>query len=325
MREMNPMSEYYRILCRLADGEWHVLDDLVEHIEGGRPSLLGALGRMQSDGLVLDWRDGRTLCWPNASLPLLARTISDGVSVEVSALMNDIEVHYELESTNHFLHKRGVRHGHVCLAEKQRAGKGRRGRHWHSPLCANIYLSVGWRFDTEPAELSGLSLGVGMKLVEAIRPYAALGLKWPNDLYINHQKLGGILVELQALSKRETGVIIGVGVNVNMEGAGGDIEQAWTSLHHHCESRASIERNGLVIRILEGLLPFLDSFPEQGSNYIMRRWTEFDLAYQQVVTVLAAGKKIEGVGAGIDNQFQFLLQHSHGLSSFSSAEVSLRL
>ncbi len=320
------MSKNYSILLTLADGAWHVLDELECLSVGDQSTLQAMLGQLEADGLAFEWSDDRRLRWLNPSMPLSASRIRNGVSVKVRGLVNDLEVHYELESTNEYLRNSGFTHGNVCLAEKQQAGRGRRGRHWHSPLCANIYMSVGWRFEAEPAELLGLSLGVGIKLAEAIRPYAMVGLKWPNDLYIKEHKLGGILVELQSLSEGGTGVIIGVGINVNMmSNADVEIDQAWTSLHQHREPPEKIERNRLVVQLLEGLLPFLDGFLEQGNDYIFRRWSEFDLAYQQPVTVISQGKKMTGVGAGIDDQFQFLLQHSRGVSSYSSAEVSLRL
>ncbi len=258
-------------------------------------------------------------------MPLAASKIWGGTSASVQRLLNDLEVHFELDSTNHHLRRLDFMSGHVCLAEKQRAGIGRRGRHWHTPPCENIYMSVGWRFKAEPSDLLGLSLGVGIKLAEAMRPYAEVGLKWPNDLYIDKHKLGGVLVELQPLSGGGTGVIIGVGINVNMSETRVEIDQAWTSLAQHCKPQKNIDRNKLVAQLLEGLLPFLDGFLEQGSDYTLSRWPDFDLAYQHAVTVLSGGEKVAGIGAGINDRFQFLLRHAKGVSSFSSADVSLRL
>jgi biotin-(acetyl-CoA carboxylase) ligase len=137
--------------------------------------------------------------------------------------------------------------------------------------------------------------------------------------------LGGVLVELQPLSGGGTGVIIGIGINVNMRKIRVDIDQAWTSLAQHCKPRENIDRNRLIAQLLKGLLPFLDGFLEQGRYYTQGRWPDFDLAYEQAVTVLSGGEKVTGIGAGIDDQFQFLLRHAKGVSSFSSADVSLRL
>ncbi len=319
------MLKNHSILLTLADGAWHLLENLESRLGCDQSTLLAMLSQLRSDGLTLEWADDRRLRWLNPSIPLYASDIRNGLSAEVRGLMNDLELHYELESTNQYLRSSGFTHGDVCLAEKQLAGRGRRGRHWHSPLCRNIYMSLGWRFEATPTELLGLSLGVGIKLAEALRPYAAVGLKWPNDLYINDHKLGGILVELQSLPEGGAGAIVGVGLNVNMDNGNEGIDQAWTSLHQHRERQRNIERNKLVSQLLEGLLPFLDGFLEQGNDYIQRRWPEFDLAYQRAVTVFSAGEELTGKGAGIDDQFQFLLQHSQGVSRFSSAEVSLRL
>jgi BirA family biotin operon repressor/biotin-[acetyl-CoA-carboxylase] ligase len=319
------MSQIYSILLTLADGAWHDSGDFELYSESRQSTLLALLSQLESNGLHLERSDDRRLRWVNPSMPLAVSKIWGGTSALVHRLLNNLEVHFELDSTNHYLRRLGFMSGNVCLAEKQRAGIGRRGRHWHSPLCENIYMSVGWRFDAEPSDLLGLSLGVGIKLAEVMRPYAAVGLKWPNDLYIDKHKLGGVLVELQSLSGGGTGVIIGIGININMSKTRVDIDQAWTSLAQHCKPRENIDRNRLVAQLLEGLLPFLDGFLEQGSDYTLGRWPDFDLAYQQAVTVLSGGKRVTGIGVGIDDQFQFLLRHAKGVSSFSSADVSLRL
>jgi BirA family biotin operon repressor/biotin-[acetyl-CoA-carboxylase] ligase len=319
------MSKNYSILLTLADGAWHDLADFESYAESSQSTLLALLSQLESNGLVLEWSDARRLRWVNPSMPLAASKIRDGISASVHRLLNNLEVHFELDSTNHYLRRLDFMSGNVCLAEKQRAGIGRRGRHWYSPPCENIYMSVGWRFEAEPSDLLGLSLGVGIKLAEAMHPYAAVGLKWPNDLYIDKHKLGGVLVELQPLSGGGTGVIIGIGINVNMRKIRVDIDQAWTSLAQHCKPRENIDRNRLIAQLLKGLLPFLDGFLEQGRYYTQGRWPDFDLAYEQAVTVLSGGEKVTGIGAGIDDQFQFLLRHAKGVSSFSSADVSLRL
>lgn len=320
------MAEYYSILLTLADGAWHPLTDLQTKSGLGRSALMTQLHQFETDGLVFEWSDDQRLRWLNPSWPLCADEIIAGLSGTAFPLLDSLEVFYALESTNSYLHEESAfPHGKACLAEIQRAGRGRRGRRWHSPPCANIYLSLGWRFEATPDRLAGLSLGVGIKLAEVLQAYAQVGLKWPNDLYISNHKLGGILVELKPLSAGGTGVIIGVGINSSMEDDGIDIDQAWTSLHRHYPSQQGIDRNQLVSQILAGLMPFLDGFLDQGDEFVLRRWPEFDVAHQRPVTVCSGDTRLAGIGAGIDAQFQFRLRHAQGVSSFSSAQVSLRL
>ena len=85
--------------------------------------------------------------------------------------------------------------GTVCLAERQTAGRGRRGRTWVSPFAANLYLSVLWRYPIGPAALGGVSLAAGVAVARVLAGLgvADLGLKWPNDLLWRGRKLGGLL------------------------------------------------------------------------------------------------------------------------------------
>ena len=127
--------------------------------------------------------------------PLNATAISDSLSASAAAMFT-VEVYDSVGSTNdvvrEFLSAHDA-HGVAALSEEQTQGRGRRGRSWHSPAGANLYLSLGWRFHGPVERLSGLSLAIGAMLAEAIaRDYTVdLALKWPNDLYHGERKLGG--------------------------------------------------------------------------------------------------------------------------------------
>ncbi len=104
----------------------------------------------------------------------------------------------------------------ACIAEYQTAGRGRRGRRWSTPLGAGLCLSVGWQFADAPAELSALTLAVGVVVRRALARVAGveIALKWPNDLVWDERKLGGILLELTAEGQGGCHVVAGIGINV---------------------------------------------------------------------------------------------------------------
>ncbi len=119
----------------------------------------------------------------------------------VSAPLLSVAVRDSVGSTNDVVRERGQGgsfHGAVVLAEEQTQGRGRRGRTWHSPAGANLYCSLGWSFERPLQTLSGLSLAIGAMIAETVETdYGAeLALKWPNDLFHDDRKLGGILVEM---------------------------------------------------------------------------------------------------------------------------------
>ncbi|HMG71390.1 MAG TPA: biotin--[acetyl-CoA-carboxylase] ligase [Gemmatimonadaceae bacterium] len=137
-----------------------------------------------------------------------------------------------LESTSstldvaHRLAAQGAPAGTLVIANEQTAGRGRGGKSWQSSPGAGLWLTLIER----PSDNSGLgvlSLRVGLAAAEALDRFAPepIRLKWPNDLYIDRAKLGGILVEARWREQAVEWVAIGLGVNVrapaNVETAAG--------------------------------------------------------------------------------------------------------
>ena len=110
----------------------------------------------------------------------------------------------------------------ACLSELQHAGRGRRGRRWIAPFGAGIALSLAWTFGDGAGALPALSLGVGVAVSRALARAGARGvaLKWPNDIWFNDRKIGGVLIELRAEAGGPAHVVIGVGINVALHGGG---------------------------------------------------------------------------------------------------------
>ena len=99
--------------------------------------------------------------------------------------------------------------GTVVLADTQTAGRGRQGRSWHSAPGKGVYVTV-----TVRGPLDGLPFAAALAVRDALRPYVAPQIKWPNDLLLDGRKISGILVE-----HRERISAVGIGVNVNQEPA----------------------------------------------------------------------------------------------------------
>ena len=125
-----------------------------------------------------------------------------------------------LDSTNTKVRElacQGAKEGTVVVAEKQTAGKGRRGRNWESPAGTNIYMSVLLRPQIEANKAPMLTLvmaySIGRVLKE--RGYETIQIKWPNDLVLSGKKICGILTEAELNGQEIDHVIVGVGINVN--------------------------------------------------------------------------------------------------------------
>jgi BirA family transcriptional regulator, biotin operon repressor / biotin---[acetyl-CoA-carboxylase] ligase len=130
-----------------------------------------------------------------------------------------VSIHEAVPSTMdaaHALASAGAMAGTVVLADEQTAGRGRSGGRWSAPPRSAVLVTIIER-PQQPAAVELLSIRVGLALAMALAPLSrsALGLKWPNDLFDQHGKLGGTLCEARWRGARLDWVAIGVGINVS--------------------------------------------------------------------------------------------------------------
>lgn len=216
-----------------------------------------------------------------------------------------IDIFDEMDSTNDYL-KTFIPENNtlrICLAEKQTQGKGQFNRTWHSPAHDNLYFSLLYPTPTPIHQLSGLSLMIGLSTARAIEEIICMDhkfmIKWPNDILFEQQKIAGILIESQ-VSNGLTQLVIGIGINVNMQQATDvNIDQAWSSLK--TISGQYIDRNLLCASLIRHLLTDLACFIQyNGLTSFMGEWKTRDYLF---------GKPVKnGVAAGINLQGQLLVK-----------------
>ncbi|PJK12692.1 biotin--[acetyl-CoA-carboxylase] ligase [Lysobacteraceae bacterium NML120232] len=256
-----------------------------------------------------------------------AAAILAQLSARAQAGLASLQVAWQITSTNDALLQQPppTQGARVLLAEQQTAGRGRRGRHWASPLAANLYLSLDRRFSAGLARLSGLSLVAGIAVAEALRTHTGLDvrLKWPNDLWLAEHKLGGLLVEGGSEPGGAARAVIGVGVNVRMPPLFAPyIEQAWADLAGALGDMPS--RNALVAVVLEHLLPALDVFDAQGLTPFLARWQTLDGLAGRNVQVKTAGGDFNAQVVGLAENGGLRVQSENGEQVLHSGEVSVR-
>ena len=137
-----------------------------------------------------------------------------------SLFSKNILIHNRLPSTNDTakeLYKQGAPGGTVILVEEQSAGRGRMDREWVSPAGKNILMSILLKPSMEIERVYTLTLALAVSVTDAVKELAGLSamIKWPNDIYLNNKKLGGILTEFRAKGITVDYVILGIGLNVN--------------------------------------------------------------------------------------------------------------
>ncbi|WP_426204801.1 bifunctional biotin--[acetyl-CoA-carboxylase] ligase/biotin operon repressor BirA [Pseudomonas sp. TWP3-1] len=212
----------------------------------------------------------------------------------------------------------------LVLAERQVSGRGRRGRKWVSPFAENIYYSLVLRIDGGMRQLEGLSLVVGLAVMQALREQGVqgLGLKWPNDVLVGPKKIAGILLELVGDPADVCHVVLGVGINVNMQSTE-EVDQQWTSLL--LESGRRSDRNDIVAELSRQLRVYLARHQASGFSTLRDEWESAHLWQGRPVSLIAGVTRIDGVVQGIDNQGALRLEVDGVEKVFSGGELSLRL
>ncbi|UVJ46653.1 bifunctional biotin--[acetyl-CoA-carboxylase] ligase/biotin operon repressor BirA [Pseudomonas sp. LS1212] len=223
---------------------------------------------------------------------------------------------------------RAIERGHAApflvLAERQSAGRGRRGRKWVSPFAENLYYSLVLRIDGGMRQLEGLSLVVGLAVMQALREQgvAEAGLKWPNDVLVGTRKIAGILLELVGDPADVCHVVLGVGINVNMQ-ATTEVDQDWTSVR--LVTGKAVDRNHLVARLNSTLQYYLARHRESGFEAIQPEWEQNHLWQGRAVSLIAGASQVDGIVLGIDQQGALRLKVGEVEKHFSGGELSLRL
>lgn len=251
-------------------------------------------------------------------------TALDQAQIQQALLGGQAVVFSEISSTNDYLlnHAHELEQGSICLAERQSAGRGRRGRAWYSPKSQNLYFSLLWRYDTdEVADLSALSLVVSLIIAETLQAQgvAAVQIKWPNDIYYQGKKMGGILIEIKA-EQGGVALVIGIGLNLAMANDSNQhITQPWADL-----SAYQFDRNKLASELAYQLQKNLKIYPLVGFSYYLERWQSFDIFAQKAVKLVTETHEIYGISQGINEKGELLLRQGNQINAFRIGEISLR-
>lgn len=288
---------------------------------------------LREAGVAIEAKPGRGYALSQPLDLLDAEAIAAALSAPTRVRLAALEVAWSIDSTNSELLRRptpaqGVA---VLLAERQTGGRGRRGRVWASPLAAHLYLSLSRSFGGGLARLGGLSLVAGIAAVEALQGlgYAAVRLKWPNDLVVldgdGLRKLGGLLIEGGGEYAGPARAVIGLGLNVRMPAAAAaSIDQPWSDLSGLAGGRA-VARDTVAVALLERLLPALDEFDAAGLAPFLDRYAAFDALAGQAISVHGADATHQGIALGLADDGALRVRLDDGEERrFHAGEVSVR-
>ncbi|MFW6414466.1 MAG: biotin--[acetyl-CoA-carboxylase] ligase [Verrucomicrobiota bacterium] len=262
---------------------------------------------------------------PNAPLP-----------AEITPLLHTSSIgrtiHYldQTASTNKTARQHaenGATHGTVIVTDHQTQGRGRLQRNWYSPAGANLYLSIILRPPLPPMSAPSFSLLTGLAVRRACCGFAAdqqIAIKWPNDIFINGKKTAGILADISAEQDCINHLIIGIGVNVNLESQNlpPALQETATSLK--IETGRSINRPALAAAILDRLEELYDPWLKQGLTPFLDELHHSSLLLNREVSVSNPRSTIRGKVTGITPNGELSLQTETGaIQTIAAGDASI--
>ncbi len=246
-------------------------------------------------------------------------------------------VYYDVtDSTNlraRQLGDEGAPHGTLAVADRQTAGRGRRGRSWESPAGSSIYMSVLLRPEIPPDKAAMLTLVMACSAAEGIRgcleqevsgEIPQVQIKWPNDIIINGKKLVGILTEMSSQIDYINHVTVGVGINVNMTEFPEAISQTATSLRLECGH--AVKRSPVIAAVMERLEANYDIFMKtQDLSGLMEKYSSMLVNRDREVRVIGVRESYQAHAEGITKTGELIVRREDGtVENICAGEVSVR-
>jgi BirA family biotin operon repressor/biotin-[acetyl-CoA-carboxylase] ligase len=252
--------------------------------------------------------------------PLRERLVRDGRLV-------DWEHHETIDSTNRraaVVGREGIAGPVLVTAEHQSAGRGRQGRVWESPAHRNFYGSFVLCPKVAQAELAPITLVAALAVSDAI---AGIGLsdaaiKWPNDVLLGGRKVAGILTELDSSANGEFCVVVGIGVNLNLQEGDfpPELRSKAGSLAWH--GGRSVDRSDFVDSLTQAFLGRVHAFEQQGFAGLRADYEQRHALQGEVVRV-DGGEGCTGRVLGVDDAGALLLATAQGQQAIHAGEVTL--
>ncbi|MCG6862334.1 MAG: bifunctional biotin--[acetyl-CoA-carboxylase] ligase/biotin operon repressor BirA [Chromatiaceae bacterium] len=324
------METHLRVIRRLADGELHSGEALAQALGLSRAAVWKAVHKAGAAlGLEVRSVRGRGYCLATPIELLDPARILAAIPRQPRNRIKRLDIYDDIDSTNSHLMReaqKGAPSGTLCFAERQRAGRGRRGRTWVSPFGTNLYLSLLWRYPLGPSALGGLSLAAGTAVAGVLETEGVpdIALKWPNDVLWRRRKLAGLLLEVAGEAQGPSLVVVGLGLNTHLDAdQAAEIDQPWVDLEA-VSGLGPISRNRLAARLAERLTEVMEKYGTDGLGPFLPEWERFDRYRGEQVEIRMGDRSYPGIHAGVTAEGALCLDIEGRIETFQAGEVSLR-
>lgn len=221
----------------------------------------------------------------------------------------------------------GFVNGTVIFTEEQTQGKGRSGHAWFCPRYKGLLFTLLLRHNIPPDHLCLLVGTIAVAITETIRETLQLPaeIKWPNDILIGGKKVGGVLVELEKVSKNQLVFLIGVGLNVNISKECLPKQTHLPATSLTLEKRRFIDRNSLAKAILQDIDKWLSILKDEHFGYITERWKTLCITVGETLTIKDGGAEYTGKVIDISNNGGLMLKLTSGqIKIFRGEHVTIK-
>lgn len=301
--------------------------ELCEHFGVSRTAIWKAIKQLEKEGYLIEAVNNKGYRLRENDEMMSATEISR--YMETKIMGQNLIYHQETDSTNldvKRLAEEGAVHGTLVVADKQTAGRGRRGRAWISPAGASVYMSLLLRPQCNPDKASAITLVSALAIVQAARELGMqdCGIKWPNDVVANGKKLCGILTEMSAEIDAIHYVVPGIGINVNQETF--DEEIAKTATSFCMELGHKVNRSKLISRILYYFEQDYELFIKTYDlSNLVDKYNHFLVNCGKEVRVLDPKGEFTGTALGVNEDGELLVRTENDtVVTVYAGEVSVR-
>ena len=236
-----------------------------------------------------------------------------------------------LDSTNNEakrLAEMGFENGTVLIADEQQAGRGRLGRNWVSPKGKGIWLTIMLKPQIAPKDASKMTIIAALAVLRAIGSIckAAPQIKWPNDIVLNGKKICGILTEMNAEMDEIHYLIVGIGINANLDEADFDETLLDKATSLKIENNNEVNRKALIANILnEFETLYMDFIKEANIEKFFEEYRKVSATIGKQVKIIDRKGETIGFAENLNIEGQLMVRKEDGtLIEVSSGEVSVR-
>jgi BirA family biotin operon repressor/biotin-[acetyl-CoA-carboxylase] ligase len=319
----------FKVLDILSNGKFHSGELMAKELGCSRVAIWKALSEIKELNIPIFSVRNKGYRLPEAIFVLNKEKVLRSLG-EVSQFIN-LELNHVVESTNTILSKNAANtpHATVMLTNLQTKGKGRRGRVWNSSLGESLTFSILWKFNLGAAQLSGLSLAVGLALQRVMQKIGLQNtcLKWPNDLLVRGEsglsKLAGTLIELQGDLESRSSAVIGVGLNYTLSsGQQKKIDQPAIGLTSILKEAQ--DPHEVLAMLIKEIIAILSVFEKSQFKELKAEWLESNAFQNELIQLSKSdGTTIRGRIVDLEDDGSLILEQETGDQiRLNSGEIS---